>query len=478
MRLRKLFAALLTLTLIFGAFAPVSQSQGALAEGIYSRAAEGEIAGLATVTGKLNLRAEPSASGAVLTTIPGGTDVVVVEWSEAWSVVIYTAQVNANCVSTWVGCVMSQYLDMYQVGGEIPDDPDVGGDTGWLEGVGTATVTGKLNLRAAPSTSAAVLLQIPAGMEVTVAEQSGDWSGVVYVDQPNDYRIDVWAGYVMTEYLSSSGEVPEEPGWDDPGEDEPGESETQLVASIINGDALWLRESPSASAAGLTKMYRGETIIVLERGDTWSRVQYGDLTGYAMSQYLEFREVPVEPEEPEDPDEPSWENPGEGETQLVASVVNGNALWLREGPSTSAAGLTMMYRGETIIVLERGDTWSRVQYGDLTGYAMSQYLEFRELPVGPEEPEDPDEPEQPAMTAVVSGSAPLRMREQPSTSAKEIGRIPGGAQVEVLEKGETWTKTALQRPGRLLDERLPDLQQRRTGAAGRPRRAGAARYPR
>ena len=144
---------------------------------IYSRAGEGEIAGLATVTGKLNLRAEPSASGAVLTTIPGGTDVVVVEWSDAWSVVIYTAQVNANCVSIWVGCVMSQYLDMYQVGGEIPDDPDVGGDTGWLEGVGTATVTGKLNLRAAPSTSAAVLLQIPAGMEVTVAEQSGDCPG-------------------------------------------------------------------------------------------------------------------------------------------------------------------------------------------------------------------------------------------------------------------------------------------------------------
>src|SRR5699024_7763478 len=105
---------------------------------------------------------------------------------------------------------------------------------------------------------------------------------------------------------------------------------------------------------------------------------YGSLTGYAMSQYLTFVE-----EGGEAPEEPGWDDPGEGEgeTQLVASVINGNALWLREGPSTSAAGLTMMYRGETIIVLEKGDTWSRVQYGGLTGYAMSQYLEFREVPV-------------------------------------------------------------------------------------------------
>ena len=86
MRLRKLFAALLTLTLIFGAFAPVSQSQ----ERWRKESTAGRPKARSPVwrpLPELNLRAEPSASGAVLTTIPGGTDVVVVEWSEPgrWS---------------------------------------------------------------------------------------------------------------------------------------------------------------------------------------------------------------------------------------------------------------------------------------------------------------------------------------------------------------------------------------------------------
>ena len=199
-----------------------------------------------------------------------------------------------------------------------------------------------------------------------------------------------------------------------------------MVASVINGNALWLREGPSTSAAGLTMMYRGETIIVLEKGEPWSRVQYGGLTGYAMSQYLEFREVPVEPEEPEDPEEPDEPIWGETEPGLTATIINGDALWLREGPSTSAAGLTKMYRGETVTVLEKGDTWSRVQYGNLTGYAMSQYLLFAEeggeAPVDPgwDDPgqgsEEPDEPmirsrraRPPSATATRCGCAKARL---------------------------------------------------------------------
>ena len=40
---------------------------------------------------------------------------------------------------------------------------------------------------------------------------------------------------------------------------------------------------------------------------------------------------------------------------------------------------------------------------------------------------------------MVKGNTPLRMREEPSTSAQEIG-ASRAARVEVLERGETWTK--------------------------------------
>ena len=50
-------------------------------------------------------------------------------------------------------------------------------------------------------------------------------------------------------------------------------------------------------------MYKGETITVLEKGNTWSHVQYGSLTGYSMNEFLQFNDTPADPDEP---DEPVW----------------------------------------------------------------------------------------------------------------------------------------------------------------------------
>ena len=91
-------------------------------------------------------------------------------------------------------------------------------------------------------------------------------------------------------------------------------------------------------------------------------VEYAGQTGYAMSQYLRFYE------------EEAWS--GEVVENVEAEVVNGSALWLRREPSTSGATITMMYQGERMRVLEKGETWTKVEYAGLTGYAMTQYLRF------------------------------------------------------------------------------------------------------
>ena len=66
------------------------------------------------------------------------------------------------------------------------------------------------------------------------------------------------------------------------------EQEPVATATAVNCNYLRLREAPSASARELAKMYPGEKISVLEIGDTWSKVFYNGISGYAMTEFLQF----------------------------------------------------------------------------------------------------------------------------------------------------------------------------------------------
>ena len=426
MQFRKFFAVLLTLTLLLGAFAPTTHA--ALA----GTASEDGYIGWATVTASnaLNLRTDASTNATVLVSMPRGAEVMVLAWSEPWAAVAYTQQVSANRMSVWVGCAMTTYLDFHQ-GSELPDDPGADDEVGWADIDGTATVTAdSLLLRESNSSSANTVAKMYKGDTVTVVDHDDTWSLVIFLEQVNDYRMDVLIGFAMSQYLSTAGqegtdEAPDEPGWDD----------SQQTATVI-ADSLWLRASPNSSADTRAKMFKGDTVIVLEKGEAWSYVQYGSLTGYSMNEFLQFNEEPVGPDDPStDPDEPVWGG------STPKAVVTADSLWLRESPSSSAKTLAKMYKGETVTVLEKGNTWSRVQYGSLTGYSMNGFLQFVEE--GGEAPEEPgwddggsDIPTKATATVIADS---LWLRESPSSSAKTLAKMYKGETITVLEKGNTWS---------------------------------------
>ena len=190
-----------------------------------------------------------------------------------------------------------------------------------------------------------------------------------------------------------------------------------LKAEVAGTGSLWLRADGSTAAAALAKMYRGERMTVLEKGDTWSKVQYKGQMGYAMSQYLRFYE------------EEAW--CGEA-VEGLAAVVNADALALYDEASTTAAAIMTVGRGEHVTVLMQDAAWSQVVYGGRTGYVPNSSLAFYAVV-------QPGDVLEPVTTATVDAGS-LWLRTSGEGTAPTIASMPRGQVVDVLEKGGSWSK--------------------------------------
>ena len=125
---------------------------------------------------------------------------------------------------------------------------------------GKVTLTsGKLNVRASPSSSSARLTQLSAGTLITLRERTGDWWQVEYADSK--------LGYCHADYVTPlSG----------------------TAATVdTDGSRLNLRTGPGTSYARLGSLADGEEVVILSSSGGWARILYrGSKTAYVSEQYL------------------------------------------------------------------------------------------------------------------------------------------------------------------------------------------------
>ncbi|MDD6141896.1 MAG: SH3 domain-containing protein [bacterium] len=131
-----------------------------------------------TSSGALNLREYPGSAYRVLTAVPRGEEVSVLQYGDEWCQVRYNG---------WTGYVMTSYLSWQKP--ETPPRPAEPESTAaWV-----VTSSGSLNLREGPSAMTPVLALIPRLAQVEIIDKGNEWSFIRYQSQ---------FGYVMTRYLS------------------------------------------------------------------------------------------------------------------------------------------------------------------------------------------------------------------------------------------------------------------------------------
>ena len=192
----------------------------------------------------LRLRSEPSTSSEILTQLPNGAVVEVLEVLDGWYRISYSGM---------EGYVSAEYLvytpetDAAPVE-EVQEEDD------------EATISGsEVNFRAGPSERHAVITTLDLGEQVELLGMDSGWCEVVFNGQ---------VGYVNAQYVSVDGLAVEDP------------------RGIITGDCVNVRSAPTTNSDVLSKVYAGNVVDLIALEGGWYAVSYNGVTGYVSADYV------------------------------------------------------------------------------------------------------------------------------------------------------------------------------------------------
>ncbi len=243
----------------------------------------GVTATVSTPGGSLNLREKASGSARILTTIPQGGKVQVVNRGSAWCSVWYGGM---------AGWVMTKFLSFGNAAAPTaaPSTPAPAGEMQ----AQVVTPGGSLNLREQANGNARVLTTVPQYAFLTVTARGDAWCAVRYGGIN---------GYVMSRYLRFDGAfvlptavptaaptaVPTAvPTAAPAAAPTAAPVQTGLGTAIVatSGGTLNLREAPGENARVIAEMPNGSAVTVTSRGDTWCGVIYQGQAGFAMTKFV------------------------------------------------------------------------------------------------------------------------------------------------------------------------------------------------
>ena len=230
-----------------------------------------------------------------------------------------------------------------------------------------------VNLRSGPSLDYSVLMRVTSGTSITVVNDSYEWN---YVAVPTSGT--TVYGY-MHDSLIDRGAV------------------TTASVTTKYGGKVNVRSGPGSSYKSLGSLATGTRVTVLLRGNGFTKISGGGLTGYMANNYLTFTASGSGS---------SGSSGGTGGVTSTTAYVNNprstQVLNLREAPSQTARSIGQYRNGTQVKVVSYGSTWCEVYVGTRHGYMMTQYLSFNGSYMPPSYPTTTSVPSYPVATSVPS----------------------------------------------------------------------------
>lgn len=124
--------------------------------------------------------------------------------------------------------------------------------------------------------------------------------------------------------------------------------------------SLNVRDLGNTSGNIIGKMYAYGLATVIEKGESWSKIQSGNVTGYVCNDYLLFGDDAYDFVKNNCP---------------YSALVTTDILNVRMTPSTESTIIGKINQGESYSIISEEGTWIKIAYGDQSGYISAEYVQ-------------------------------------------------------------------------------------------------------
>lgn len=133
-------------------------------------------------------------------------------------------------------------------------------------------------------------------------------------------------------------------------------SATDVGIGTVKGDGLRLRSDAGIEYDVLASASEGETVFVLEKADSWYKVDYGTQVGYMSAAYVDVA------------------TDVEADLGCAMVTTQGDALNVRGWASAEANQVTQLSNGTVVQLTGFYNGWYKISYGESVGYVLSDYI--------------------------------------------------------------------------------------------------------
>jgi cell wall-associated NlpC family hydrolase len=133
--------------------------------------------------------------------------------------------------------------------------------------------------------------------------------------------------------------------------------------ATVTADALNVRSGPSTTHSVIGKLYKGNTVDILQISNGWCEVKLSNgKTGWASNDFLDTT------------------NTTTTEESLGYGIVNATTLNVRSGASTSNSVISKLYNGDIVEIISLQDGWYKIKLSNGSiGFVSKDYVKLKEV---------------------------------------------------------------------------------------------------
>ncbi len=290
------------------------------------------------------------------------------------------------------------------------------------------------------------------------------------------------------------------------------------ATGIIQTETIRLRKQASTNSTILDLISEGEKVEILSEEKEWYKVKYKGMTGYVSKEYVKVdgkitsstptpsptpkssatptptptlapTPTPEPTQEPNPTPEPST-TPDTSQEEQTGTITVGEIKKVKQTeklyilPLIHYSSIYEITTSDTIKILQIVNNWAYVETKGMNGWVIVDRLEEKEetTPVSTQPEEEPTKQEevtptpeptpQTNKTAYIKGEQ-VNFREKAKNDSEVIQTLKQNTKVEIIEKGEEWSKVKYNgKEGYVATRLLSDTKIEVTNRSAQPRTAG------